>query len=156
MEKRDEQNVIIRDRIFLSLIPLIIAIISFIVISNIIIHNKIEIDINDGIEDLKVMVSVWITILGFLVTSVSILITISGGNFINIMRESGHFKTIIYVFLLCCIHSFIALIFSLICVFCKFWNMTIFSVFCAMVIDTMILVLIAVVFMFFVVMRFND
>lgn len=93
------------------------------------------------------MVSVWITILGFLVTSVSILITISGGNFINIMRKSEHFKTIIYVFLLCCIHSFIALIFSLICVFCKFWNMTIFSVFCAMVIDTMILVLIAVVFM---------
>lgn len=153
---KDNQNIVIKDRIFLSLIPLIIAIISFIIINSLIIHNKIEININDEMEDLKVMVSVWITILGFLVTSVSILITISGGNFINIMRGSGHFKTIIYVFLLCCIHSFIALIFSLICVFCKFWNMTIFSVFCAMVIDTMILVLIAVVFMFFVVMRFND
>lgn len=153
---KDNQNIVIKDRIFLSLIPLIIAIISFIIINSLIIHNKIEININDGMEDLKVMVSVWITILGFLVTSVSILITISGGNFINIMRGSGYFKTIIYVFLLCCIHSFIALIFSLICVFCKFWNMTIFSVFCAMVIDTMILVLIAVVFMFFVVMRFND
>ena len=153
---KNNQNIVVKDRIFLSLIPLIIAIISFIIINSLIIHDKIEIDINDGMEDLKVMVSVWITILGFLVTSVSILITISGGNFINIMRESGHFKTIIYVFLLCCIHSFIALIFSLICVFCKFWNMTIFSVFCAMVIDTMILVLIAVVFMFFVVMRFND
>lgn len=153
---KNNQNIVIKDRIFLSLIPLIIAIISFIIINSLIIHNKIEININDGMEDLKVMVSVWITILGFLVTSVSILITISGGNFINIMRESGHFKTIIYVFLLCCIHSFIALIFSLICVFYKFWNITIFSVFCAMVIDTMILVLIAVVFMFFVVMRFND
>ncbi len=155
MPKKDNQSVI-KDRIFISLVPLIIAILSFIIIRNLIIHNKIEININDGIEDLKVMVSVWVTILGFLVTSVSILITISGGNFINIMKESGHFKTIIYVFLLCCVHSFIALVFSLICVFCKFWNMTIFSVLCAMVIDTMILVLIAVIFMFFVVMRFND
>lgn len=155
MPKKDNQSVI-KDRIFISLVPLIIAILSFIIIRNLIIHNKIEINIKDGIEDLKVMVSVWVTILGFLVTSVSILITISGGNFINIMKESGHFKTIIYVFLLCCVHSFIALVFSLICVFCKFWNMTIFSVLCAMVIDTMILVLIAVIFMFFVVMRFND
>ena len=44
----------------------------------------------------EVMIGVWGTLLGFLITAESILVTFSGGSITNEFKQTGHYMTVIY------------------------------------------------------------
>lgn len=103
----------------------------------------------------KHMLDIWGTLLGFLITAVSLFLTIGDGKYMNTLKSSGHFATVLYSYIICCIHLFVAVVFALIIVFLKVWNMTVFILLCATVIDTLIIVAICLFFLFFIVINTN-
>lgn len=156
MENKQPPWAVKIDRIGIMIIPVIISIGVFFAISYFCKKSAFSIDANEGIEDFKVMLGVWGTLLGFLITAVSIFLTLGDGKFLGILKATGHFKTILLSYVVCCVHLLIAIVFSIVCIFVKLWSMKIFSVMCAMAIDTMLMVAICLFFLFVLVLRVND
>jgi hypothetical protein len=144
-----------RDRIFIGLFPIVVALVSFFIFKFLFGKYNFEISATDGLDDCKLMLDIWGTLLGFLITAVSLFLTIGDGKYMNTLKSSGHFSTVLYSYVICCIHLFLAVVFALIVVFIKLWSMTVFSILCAAVIDTLIIVAICLVFLFFIVINNN-
>lgn len=144
-----------RDRIFIFLIPIVVAIVFFFILKGTINKYNIEVNTVDGLDDCKLMLDIWGTLLGFLITAVSLFLTIGDGKYMNTLKSSGHFATVLYSYIICCIHLFVAVVFALIIAFLKVWNMTVFILLCATVIDTLIIVAICLFFLFFIVINTN-
>lgn len=144
------------DRVSILLLPVLLAFASFFIITRLSTKCAFVIDTYDGIEDLKTILSIWGTLLGFLITAVSILLTLGNGKFLEMLKATGHYKTILLSYVACCLHLLVAITLAVICIFCKIWSMQVFSIMCAMAIDTLIMVAICLFFLFSLVVRIND
>ena len=144
-----------KDRIFIFLFPIIVAVISFFIFRFLFGKYNIEISATEGLDDCKLMLDIWGTLLGFLITAVSLFLTIGDGQYMNTLKSSGHFSTVLVSYVICCIHLFVAVVFALVVVFIKIWSMTVFTILCATVIDTLIIVAICLFFLFFIVINTN-
>lgn len=51
-------------------------------------------------EIVKVVVGIWATLLGFLITAVSILVTFTGSRLTEEIKQTGHFKTVLFIYIL--------------------------------------------------------
>lgn len=102
------------------------------------------------------MLSIWGTLLGFLITAVSILLTIGEGKFLNMLKSTGHYQTILFSYVICCVHLLLVVVLAIVCVFIKIWNMNLFAVLCAAVIDTVFRVGFCLLFLFVIVLKAND
>jgi len=92
----------IRALLLISTIPLILSIItSWIILFCL---GKIEYKINDTvmIDIVKMMLGIWGTLLGFIITAVSILIGFNGSERTKEIIESRHYKTILYTYMITC------------------------------------------------------
>lgn len=95
-----------QDRIIIFLCPIIAAIISYFVFKGLFGKYNIIISSTDGLDDCKLMLDIWGTLLGFLITAVSLFLTIGDGKYMNTLKSSGHFTTVLYSYVICCIHLF--------------------------------------------------
>lgn len=155
MANRETSGAIRKDRILIAVAPIVISVIAYFIIHRICIKTGFNITNIDGIEDYKTMLSIWGTLLGFLITAVSILLTIGDGKFLDMLKTTGHYETILYSYVICCVHLLLAVILAIVCVFLKLWNMILFAVLCAAVIDTVIRVAICLLFLFVIVLKTN-
>lgn len=144
-----------QDRIFIFLCPIIAAIFSYFVFKGLFGKYNIIISSTDGLDDCKLMLDIWGTLLGFLITAVSLFLTIGDEKYMNTLKSSGHFTTVLYSYVICCIHLFFAVIFALTVIFIKIWSMTVFTILCAVVVDTLIIVAICLFFLFCIVINTN-
>lgn len=144
-----------RDRIFIFLLPIILATISFFIFKCLFVKYNVEISAEDGLEDYKLMLNIWGTLLGFLITAVSLFLTIGDGQYMNTLKSSGHFSTVLSSYVICCIHLFLAVVIAVVVVFLKIWNLTVFVFLCAIVIDTLTIVAICLFFLFCIVINNN-
>lgn len=145
-----------KDRKIIALLPFFVSVVAFLVIKFCTKKNSFVIDRLDGLEDYKIMLSIWGTLLGFLITAVSILLTMGKDKFLDMLKDTGHYKTILFSYLMCCLHLLLAVILAIVCVFMKIWNMTLFAILCATVLDTVIRVAICLIFLFAIVMKNDD
>lgn len=58
--------------------------------------KQYQIDSQNMQNVIEVMIGVWGTLLGFLITAESILVTFSGGSITNEFKQTGHYMTVIY------------------------------------------------------------
>lgn len=144
------------DRVSILLLPVLLAFVFFFIIKKLSVECAFFIDANDGIEDIKTILSIWGTLLGFLITAVSILLTLGNGKFLDMLKVTGHYKTILLSYVTCCLHLLIAIGFAIICIFGRIWSMQVFSIMCAMALDTLIMVAVCLFFLFALVVRVND
>ncbi|MDD5829937.1 hypothetical protein ACQRCQ_02810 [Lachnospiraceae bacterium SGI.085] len=156
MADRETSGAVKADRILIAVLPIGISVIAYFVIQYICKKYGFEITSDDGIEDYKIMLSIWGTLLGFLITAVSILLTIGEGRFLNMLKATGHYQTILYSYVICCVHLLLVLILAIVCVFIKIWTMALFAILCSAVIDTVLRVGICLFFLFVIVLRAND
>lgn len=156
MADRETSGAVKADRILIAVLPIGISVIAYFVIQYICKKYGFEITSDDGIEDYKIMLSIWGTLLGFLITAVSILLTIGEGRFLNMLKATGHYQTILYSYVICCVHLLLVLILAIVCVFIKIWTMALFAILCSAVIDTVLRVGICLFFLFAIVLRAND
>lgn len=145
-----------RDRIRIATLPIIVSILAKYIIENLCEKYSFVISSKEGLSNVEMMLGIWGTLLGFLITAVSILLVLNDGVFINMLKKTGHYKTVLFTYIVCCVHLFVAIIVAIVWVFLKIWSMIIFAVLCALVIDTMILVAICLFFLFVLISRIND
>lgn len=144
------------DRIMIAALPIGISVVAYFVVKHFCTKCAFEVNSTDGLESYKIMLSIWGTLLGFLITAVSILLTIGEGKFLTMLKDTGHYQTILYSYVICCMHLLVAVVLAIVCVFLRIWNMSLFAILCASVIDTVIRVGICLIFLFAIVMKAND
>lgn len=138
------------DRISLCVFPLIIAL----VICALLRHHLLSIKYNvfeiQYSSVISTMLTMWITLIGFVITAVSILIAFDGSEYTREIRESGHYKTVMYMYLYTSLILFIA-----ICVFIPIniigdWSMTILTTLNFFTVLSLESFLLCIVFLFLV------
>ncbi|ADL03987.1 hypothetical protein [Lacrimispora saccharolytica] len=96
-------------RIFITLFPLVIGLlIPYIVIKNAPQNAEIY-NPHNFIESVKVVIDIWGTLLGFIITVVSILVAFTGSKLTEEIKRTGHFKTVLYTYILTCFTLLIAI-----------------------------------------------
>ena len=104
----------IRDKLFISLTPIVIALIS---VSMLIPKNKIGVE--EGIDNCKMMLDIWGVMLGFVITALSILLTIHENRYVKMLIDKKHYSTVLFSYAFCCTYLFIAVIVSIILIYGK-------------------------------------
>lgn len=127
-------------------LPMILAIVFS---SNILMY--IQINANEFYDVLKMKVGVWATLLGFIITAASILITFNGSKLTEEIKDTGHFKTVLFVYMLTCIELLISLTFFIGVLCFKIFSPVIVCIFVASVTISIIDVLLCLVFLSFVI-----
>lgn len=147
MKKYDTDKVIIL--VISFLIPIIICLLLKLGIDYVLydIYNF------DGIDISKSLSGIWATLLGFIVTSESILITMSGREYIEAFKESKHYKTVVLTYFLTSLTLLIATIFSIIVVCLNIWNTLLFYILIYLIISTFSLIFFCILFLFFMVYK---
>lgn len=145
---------IIRDRLFINFMPICIAAVLFFVIKQNINPGEMM-SPEDWFGILEMMVSLWGTLLGFMITAASILLAFSDGNIISMLKDTGHYNTILMCYVSCCIHLLAAVIFACICIFGRFNGELFFSLLCSIAIDISLMVVFCLYFLFVVILKQN-
>lgn len=83
-------------RCLLLILSIILGAVVATLICDEIIKNKIPIDENNMVEVSKVMIGVWGTLLGFIITAESILVAFSNGRITYEFKKTGHYMTVIF------------------------------------------------------------
>lgn len=97
-------NVEIKDTLIMFAIPIIISVIVCWIIK---IPNDIE--INNLTEILTTMMSLWATLLGFLVTACTILLGLGNNEYIKFMKDSGDYRGVLKCVIISCFILFLSL-----------------------------------------------
>ena len=147
--------VIKRDRVIINILPIIIAVILFVVILSIVKDEQLP-KASIGLSISSTMIGVWATCLGFMITAVSILLALNGSNYIGILKKTGHYKTILICFMSCCFHILIALIIAIVVTFLQKWTVTIFAIVCASTIDVVLIMGVCLYFLWVIVVKIDD
>lgn len=141
------------DKVFVSLFIIIVpAVIVFFMIRYL---NGLKYDYCtfQGVEITKTLLGVWSTLLGFMITAVSILLSIGGNEYIKAFRKTDHYHTVMYTQVITCLLLFIATVFSTIIVCLSIWNWVCLSFFSYLVFSTFIALAFSVFFLFFMVFK---
>lgn len=150
-----ESAAIKRDRIIINVVPTIIAIILFGIILHEIKDEQLP-KATVGLSISSMMIGVWATCLGFMITAVSILLALNGSNYIEMLKKTGHYKTILISFMSCCIHLLVALIIEIVITFLHKWSICTFAIVCASTMDVLIIIGLCLYFLWVIIVRIND
>ena len=71
------------------------------------------IDNNFWVENIKTLLGIWGTLLGFIVTALSIILAIGNNTFLELLNASGHTKTIMWSYALTSLILFAATAFGI-------------------------------------------
>lgn len=117
-----ENKYSICDKIFISFAPAIIAGGITFAVRRISTSFVSMCELEQGIELSKMMISVWGTLFGFLLSAESILLTLGGKKYLKALRESVHYRTILFTYFIACVHTLVAMTFFICVVFIHVWN----------------------------------
>lgn len=141
------------DRIIITLIPLLLGIIGSCIFKGVFKRN---IDANAGLELVKTVFDVWGVLLGFVITAVSILLTVGENSFIRLLIDANHMQNIIYSYVVASFHLFLAIVFALILLFTKIWCQFIFYIFMGMNITIVFAIAISLYFLFAIALSMHE
>lgn len=146
-----KQSVI--DKIIITVLSIIVPIIVVIILDWFLQSKSYDYSSFDGKEIVKILVGVWATLLGFMITSVSILVTLGGNEYVLAFRKSSHYHTIMYINIITCALMLAATIFCIVVMCLNIWNQVCFNVFVFFLISTFVSLILSVCFLFFLVFK---
>lgn len=156
MANSKETRAIKKDKRIVFLLPIICGIITFFAVNYFLSKNStFIISVEEGIDDFKTVLGIWGTLLGFMIAAVAIIITLGNDKFVDLLKDTGHYNTILFSYGLCCIHLFLAVILALVCIFFRIWKMKVFMILCAVSVDIMVIVAICIFFLLGIIGRMN-
>lgn len=142
-----------RDKVFIFIISFILPIIICFILSMLFRHIQYDVCSFHGIIVTNTLLGTWATLLGFIITAASILITMGGKQYIQAFKESQHYSTVLLTY---CLASFVLLaatIFSIIVVCINIWNELLFYLLIYFIISTLVLLFFCVLFLFFMIFK---
>lgn len=116
-------------------------------------HILYDIDSFDGVDIAKTLLSSWATLLGFIVTAASILITMNGKEYIQAFKKSKHYNTVLLTYCLTSFTLLIATIFCIVVMCLNTWNVCLFYILIYLIISTSLLLFFCIVFLSFMILK---
>lgn len=142
-----------RDRVFLPLFPLSLGLLVILLIAGLCSKGYLVFDEKRIIEGFTLLVGVWATLLGFLITAISIFLTLGDKETGNRLYENGHMNTILQVYIFSCIHLFVSIIVSLVIIVLEIYCFIIPALLCGFIIDTFVAVFLCLFILFGVIKK---
>ena len=102
------------------------------------------------------MLDIWGVMLGFVITALSILLTIHENRYVKMLIDTKHYSTVLFSYAFCCTYLFIAVIVSIILIYGKIWNNCIYILFKILIVTTITSLGIALFFMFKIIFKGNN
>lgn len=81
------------------------------------------------IEINKITLDLEGTLLGFIITVVSILVAFNGSKLTEEVKQTGHFKTVLFIYLITCAELFISIIFSMCIIVTEMYEVTLCAIY---------------------------
>ena len=104
---------------------------------------------------LSVLIGVFGTILGFMVAVVSVLLAFNDGRMITLIKKTGHYKTILLTYMVCCFHLFLALFISLAMIITGAYGAIYYKLLCGLFTDSMVLVGVCIFLLYALIKRID-
>ena len=155
MSKIKTTKINVIDRIIIIFVPIFLGIIIGLIVDYLLKNINYRMMATDGLDLVKTVIDVWGILLGFVITAVSILLTIGENSFISTLVETNHMKSIILSYVVSSIYLLIAIIFSMILLVLKVWNRKIFIIFLGINICIMISIGICIYFLFTIALKIH-
>lgn len=106
-----------------------------------------------GIEITKILLGTWGTLLGFIITATSILVTMNGKEYVCAFRNSVHYSTVLLTYCLTSFTLLIATIFGITVICINIWNLTLFYLLIYLILSTLLLIFFCILFLFFMILK---
>lgn len=119
-------------------IPILLGILVSILINHIIKNTGYKLDECTTMDVIKTVLSIWGTLLGFIITTASILVSFSGSKRTEEIKQTRHYKNILFTHLLTCCNLLICLFIFIPVMIINKINMLIFNLFVALLVITLI------------------
>lgn len=116
-------------------------------------HILYDINTFNGLEISKTLLGTWATLLGFIVTAESILITMNGKEYIQAFKNSDHYKTVLLTYFSTSVVLLIATIFSVAILCLNIWNALLFYILIYLIISSFLFLFFCVLFLFLMVYK---
>lgn len=104
-----KNNRLIADRVFYTCIPIVLSVVVSAILYAAWIRN-IDIQSLNMQNVIGTILGIWGTLFGFVITAVSILIAFNGSKFTQEIRESGHYQTVMFLYIVTCVIIFAAIL----------------------------------------------
>ncbi len=144
-----------RDRIGINGIPIVIAVLVFLLILFCVKDEQLMGE-SQGLNISASLIAVWATCLGFMITAVSILLALNTNDYIEMLKRTGHYKTILICFVSCCFHIWLALAMVILFTIVQHWSVLVFAFLCASTIDVLLIMVICLYFLLAIVIKTNN
>lgn len=110
----------------------------------------------DGVAAAGTMLGIWGAMLGFMITALSIIMTLGDGEFIKNLRATMHFKTIMIIMILTCVILFCATVFGAVVVCLGLWSKLCFKLLLYFLFGTGIAIILSMIYLFFIILNSNS
>ena len=110
---------------------------------------------NIWIEITKVLLGIWGTLLGFIITALSIILAIGNSPFLKLLNDSGHMKTIMCSYAITSLALFMATAFGIYTICLNDFNTLILRIIIFFIFSTMLSLSISLFFLFAIIFNSN-
>lgn len=144
-------NALSFDKVVIMLVPITIGgVLAFLT-------NKTELTMGAevGHNLIETMTGVLGTMLGFVITAISILLTLGNNKFIELLVASGHMQNIILSYVMASVWLLAALVYSIIILFIQGWSKLIFVTFVGVNVIVAASMIICIFFLFMIVLQMH-
>lgn len=141
------------DKIIIFAISFILPVFICIALKFLFDYNSYDVCSFEGVEVSKTLLGTWATLLGFIVTAESILITMGGKEYIQAFKESRHYKTVLLTYFSTSFVLLTATIFSIVIICLNIWNTVLFYILSYLILSTFLLLFFCILFLFFMVYK---
>ena len=102
---------------------------------------------NDFTDLIEIIIGLEGTMLGFIITAVSILVAFNGSRLTEEVKQTGHFRTVLVVYLVTCFELFLLIAFSVYMLISNVINIVCMNLFMIMLIASAFYILLCLVFL---------
>lgn len=142
-----------RDKALIFIISLILPIIICCMFKSCPGNSAFNLGNFDGIDVSKTLLGVWATLLGFIITATSILVTMDGKEYMHAFRDSDHYSTVILTYGLASFDLLAATIFGITVIFVNTWTQVMFYLLVYFILSTLFLLFFCILFLFFMITK---
>lgn len=151
-----ENKYSICDKIIVSFVPVIVAFTITYVVHKLAAAFGYVCEKKEGLELSQMMINVWGTLFGFLLSAESILLTLGGKKYLRALRESVHYRTILFTYFIACVHMLVAMAVFIAIVFMNIWGDTFFMTLVFFTSDTILFLILCLWFLYKLIIKSTE
>lgn len=113
--------------------------------------GHIDIKNYNGVHVAEIMLGIWTTMLGFIITAISIILSMGGNNFIVAFKKSRHYRTVLFLMIFSAVILFLAAVFAAVVVCFQWWKQWLGYLMAYFLFATAVAIALVLIFLFYLI-----